>query len=73
MNDLDQFLAGVLAGARRFAQLAVLQADVPVRQLFGLKRFPSIATCSPRRRATLHGAARATLPPEPLRSSTTSC
>jgi hypothetical protein len=38
------FLAGVLAGARRFAQLAVLQADVPVRQLFGLKRFPSTAT-----------------------------
>jgi len=33
------FLAGVLAGARRFAQLAVLQADVPVRQLFGLRRF----------------------------------
>lgn len=38
------FLAGVLAGARRFAQLAVLQADVPIRQLFGLKRFPSTAT-----------------------------
>lgn len=38
------FLAGVLAGARRFAQLAVLQADVPVRQLFGLRRFPSTAT-----------------------------
>src|SRR3990170_5022720 len=29
---------GALAGPRRFAQLAVLQADVPVRQLFGLKR-----------------------------------
>ncbi len=27
-----------------FAQLAVLQADVPVRQLFGLQRFPSTAT-----------------------------
>ncbi len=27
------FLAGVLAGARRFAHLAVLQADVPVRQI----------------------------------------
>jgi len=38
------FLAGVLAGARRFAQLAVLQADVPVRHLFGLTRFPSTAT-----------------------------
>lgn len=38
------FLAGVLAGARRFAQLAVLQADVPVQQLFGLRRFPSTAT-----------------------------
>jgi len=38
------FLAGVLAGARRFAQLAVLQADVPVCQLFGLRRFPSTAT-----------------------------
>jgi len=38
------FLAGVLAGARRFAQLAVLQADVPIRQLFGLRRFPSTAT-----------------------------
>lgn len=38
------FLAGVLAGARRFAQLAVLQADVPVQQLFGLTRFPSTAT-----------------------------
>ena len=33
------FLADVLASARRFAQLAVLQADVPVRQLFGLRRF----------------------------------
>ncbi len=38
------FLAGVLAGVRRFAQLAVLQADVPVRTLFGLRRFPSTAT-----------------------------
>lgn len=38
------FLAGVLAGARRFAQLAVLQADIPVQQLFGLTRFPSTAT-----------------------------
>ncbi len=38
------FLAGVLAGARRFAQLAVLQADVPVGHLFGLRRFPSPAT-----------------------------
>jgi hypothetical protein len=38
------FLAGVLAGARRFTQLAVLQADVPIRQLFGLKRFPNTAT-----------------------------
>jgi hypothetical protein len=38
------FLAGVLAGARRFAQRAVLQADVPVRPLFGLRRFPSTAT-----------------------------
>ena len=38
------FFAGVLAGARRFAQLAVLRADEPVRQLFGLRRFPSTAT-----------------------------
>jgi hypothetical protein len=38
------FFAGVLAGARRFAQLAVLRADAPVRQLFGLRRFPSTAT-----------------------------
>lgn len=38
------FLAGVLAGARRFAQLAVLRVDTPVRQLFGLRRFPSTAT-----------------------------
>jgi hypothetical protein len=38
------FFAGVLAGARRFAQLAVLQADEPVRELFGLRRFPSTAT-----------------------------
>ncbi len=38
------FLAGVLADARRFAQLAVLQADAPVRELFGLRRFPSTAT-----------------------------
>ncbi len=37
------FLTGVLAGERRFAQLAVLQ-DVPIRQLFGLHRFPSTAT-----------------------------
>ncbi len=41
------FLAGVLAGARRFAQLAVLQADVPVRPRFGLRRFPSTATFEP--------------------------
>ncbi len=34
------FLAGVLAGARRFAQLAVLPTDVPVRQRFGFHRFP---------------------------------
>jgi len=38
------FFAGVLAGARRFAQLAVLRVDEPVRQLFGLRRFPSTAT-----------------------------
>ncbi len=38
------FFAGVLAGARRFAQLAVLRADEPIRQLFGLRRFPSTAT-----------------------------
>jgi len=38
------FFAGVLAGARRFAQLAILRADEPVRQLFGLRRFPSTAT-----------------------------
>ncbi len=38
------FFAGVLAGARRFAQLAVLRADEPLRQLFGLRRFPSTAT-----------------------------
>jgi hypothetical protein len=38
------FFAGVLVGARRFAQLAVLRADEPVRQLFGLRRFPSTAT-----------------------------
>lgn len=38
------FFAGVLAGARRFAQLALLRADVPIRQLFGLRRFPSTAT-----------------------------
>src|SRR5512136_171457 len=38
------FFAGVLAGARRFAQLAVLQVDEPVRQLFGLRRYPSTAT-----------------------------
>jgi hypothetical protein len=38
------FFAGVLAGARRFAQLAVLRVDEPVRQLFGLHRFPSTAT-----------------------------
>jgi len=38
------FFAGVLAGARRFAQLAILQVDEPVRQLFGLRRYPSTAT-----------------------------
>lgn len=38
------FFAGVLAGARRFAQLACLRVDEPVRQLFGLRRFPSTAT-----------------------------
>jgi len=38
------FYAGVLAGARRFAQLAILQVDEPVRQLFGLRRYPSTAT-----------------------------
>ena len=38
------FFAGVLAGARRFAQLAILRADEPARQLFGLRRFPSTAT-----------------------------
>src|SRR5512136_2596284 len=38
------FWAGVLAGARRFAQLAVLRVDEPIRQLFGLRRFPSTAT-----------------------------
>lgn len=38
------FFAGVLAGARRFAQLALLRADEPVRQLFALRRFPSTAT-----------------------------
>jgi hypothetical protein len=38
------FFAGVLAGARRFAQLALLQVDEPVRQLFGLRRYPSTAT-----------------------------
>ena len=38
------FFAVVLAGARRFAQLAVLRADEPIRQLFGLRRFPSTAT-----------------------------
>lgn len=36
--------AGVLAGARRFAQLAILQVDEPIRQLFGLRRYPSTAT-----------------------------
>ena len=35
---------GGLALFVAFAQLAVLQADVPVRQLFGLTRFPSTAT-----------------------------
>src|SRR5512136_3209475 len=38
------FWAGVLAGARRFAHLAILRVDEPVRQLFGLRRFPSTAT-----------------------------
>lgn len=38
------FLAGVLVGARRFAHLAILQADEPVRRLLGLRRFPSPAT-----------------------------
>ena len=38
------FWAGVLAGARRFAQLAVLRVDEPVRTLFGLRRYPSPAT-----------------------------
>ena len=38
------FFAGVLAGARRFAQLALLQVDEPIRQLFGLRRYPSTAT-----------------------------
>jgi len=38
------FYAGVLAGARRFAQLALLQVDEPIRQLFGLRRYPSTAT-----------------------------
>jgi hypothetical protein len=38
------FFAGVLAGARRFAQLACLRVDEPVRQLFGLRRYPSTAT-----------------------------
>jgi hypothetical protein len=38
------FFAGVLAGARRFAQLAILQVDEPIRQLFGLRRYPSTAT-----------------------------
>jgi hypothetical protein len=38
------FYAGVLAGARRFAQLALLQGDAPLRQLFGLRRYPSTAT-----------------------------
>ncbi len=38
------FFAGVLAGARRFAHLAVLRADEPIRQLFALRRFSSTAT-----------------------------
>lgn len=38
------FFAGVLAGARRFAQLACLRVDEPVRRLFGLRRYPSTAT-----------------------------
>jgi hypothetical protein len=38
------FYAGVLAGARRFAQLALLQVDEPIRHLFGLRRYPSTAT-----------------------------
>jgi hypothetical protein len=38
------FFAGVLAGARRFAQLAFLRVDEPVRQLFALRRYPSTAT-----------------------------
>jgi len=38
------FFAGVLAGARRFAHLAILQVDEPIRQLFGLRRYPSTAT-----------------------------
>jgi hypothetical protein len=36
--------AGVLAGARRFAQLACLRVDEAIRQLFGLRRYPSTAT-----------------------------
>lgn len=38
------FYAGVLAGARRFAQLALLRVDMPIQQLFGLRRYPSTAT-----------------------------
>jgi len=38
------FCAGVLAGTRRFAQLALLRVHESVRQLFGLRRSPSTAT-----------------------------
>jgi len=41
---LPAVVAGVLAGARRFAQRAVLRADEPVCHLCGLRRFPSTAT-----------------------------
>src|SRR3974377_2130107 len=36
--------AGGARGPRRFPQPAVLRADEPIRQLFGLRRFPSTAT-----------------------------
>lgn len=38
------FMAGVLTGARRLSHTAVLRHDEVIRQIFGLRRFPSDIT-----------------------------